>query len=56
MEDYFKELRLSRGFACQFDEYLNWCRANNVHLPEELVNSYVQLNNHYQFQMEKNLS
>lgn len=56
MEDYFKEMRLSREFACEFDKYLNWCRSQNVHLPEELVKSYTELYNHYQIEMEKNLS
>jgi hypothetical protein len=56
MEDYFKELRLSRAFACEFDGYLNWCRANNVHLPEELVRTFNELNNHYQVEISKELS
>lgn len=56
MEDYFLEMRLSRAFACQFDEYLTWCQRNNVYLPPDLVNSYVELKKHYDVEMEKNLS
>ena len=56
MEDYFTEMRLSREFACQFDAYFNWCRSQNVHLPEKLVETYVQLKQHYEVEMEKNLS
>lgn len=56
MEDYFIEMRLSREFACRFDEYLDHCRAQNVKLPEDLVKTFEALKEHYKREMEKNLS
>lgn len=56
MEDYFIEMRLSREFACRFDEYLDHCRAQNVKLPEDLIKSFEALKEHYKREMEKNLS
>jgi hypothetical protein len=56
MEDYFIEMRLSREFACKFDEYLDHCRAQNVKLPDELVKTFEVLKQHYKVEMEKNLS
>jgi len=56
MEDYFEEMRLSRAFACEFDAYFNWCRAQNVHLPDELRDAYLKLKNHYDIEMSKELS
>ena len=54
--DYFKELRLSREFARQFEEYIKSLSVNVTPLPPELLEAYNNLKHHYQLEMERNLS
>lgn len=53
MEDYFEEIRLSREFACSFDKFLN---ENPKLVPTELREAYLKLKQHYEYEMENNLS
>jgi hypothetical protein len=53
MEEYFKELRLSRAFACEFEKFIG---ENPKLVPTELVESYTKLKEHYQFEMDSNIS
>jgi hypothetical protein len=53
MEDYFREMRLSRAFACEFDKF--W-KENPKLIPSELLQAYMLLKQHYEFEMSKELS
>ena len=53
MEDYFIEMKLSRAFACEFE---NFWRENPEKVTPELLKAYMMLKQHYQLEMEKNLS
>ncbi len=55
MEDYFKEMRLSREFACQFDKFIS-DNVDRIELPHDLVKAFNDLKQHYEVEMEKNLS
>jgi hypothetical protein len=55
MEDYFTEMRLSRAFAREFDQFIK-SQHMVIPLPEELLEAYRKLKEHYEYEMEKNLS
>jgi hypothetical protein len=53
MEDYFVEMRLSRAFAREFDKF--W-QENPKLIPSELLQSYMLLKQHYEYEISKELS
>ncbi len=53
MEDYFKEMRLSREFACEFEKF--W-KENPKLIPSDLLKAYMLLKQHYEVEMSKELS
>lgn len=53
MEEFFKELRLSRAFMCEFEEFL---LENPKLVPENLLNAYTVLKQHYDYEMNRELS
>ena len=55
MEDYFTEMRLSRAFAREFD---NFIKSQHVvtQLPPGLLEAYRNLKQHYELEMSKELS
>ena len=56
MEEYFEEMRLSRAFACEFEEYLKSLSINVTPLPPELLEAYQKLKQHYEMEMARELS
>ncbi len=55
MEDYFIEMRLSRELACQLDKFISE-NADRIELPHDLIKAFNDLKQHYEVEMEKNLS
>lgn len=51
--DYFKEMRLSRAFACEFEKFL---LENPKLVPGDLLNAYTLLKQHYEYEMSRELS
>jgi len=53
MEDYLIEMKLSRAFACEFEKF---CTENRKLIPSDLFEAYMSLKQHYQNEIEKNIS
>lgn len=53
MEGLLTEIRLSRAFACEFE---NFWRDNPEKVTPELLKAYMLLKQHYEYEMSKEMS